>query len=315
MKRYPVFTSNIARLSRRVGAIALPVALLGVLAHRAGLLDPAQMSFSILLATILGIAALFLAAVGFLQLWNRGGTGAGHAFLGSIYGIAALLPAAALAMGPFLQNSALDVSTDPDDPPAFLQGVDAPGTLDQLSRVFKVRSDVLPSSDIVSRRYRMQPAELHFAALKAAQRNGWRIVAEIPPDLLDDPTGFQAEVKTPVLGLFEDVVVRIRPDRLGALFDMRSASRSVLQDLGGNSDRIRNFYGAVDDVLLETYGEIESIEVLGDGDVMEDDPPEGASDARADGDTEIPVPEFKPYVEGAEDSLSPDPGIPEDLEG
>jgi len=315
MKRYPVFTSNIARLSRRVGAIALPVAVLGVLAHRAGLLEPAQMSFSILLATILGIAALFLAVAGFLQLWNRGGTGAGHAVLGSAYGIAALLPAAALAMGPFLQDSALDVSTDPDDPPAFLQGVEEPVTSNQLLQVLKVRSDAPHSADIVSRRYRMQPAELHFATLKAARRNGWRIVAETPPDLLDDPTGFQAEVKTPVLGLVEDVVVRIRPDRLGALFDMRSASRSALQDIGGNSDRIRNFYGAVDDVLLETYGEIESIEVLDDAVVLEGDPPEGVSDVRADGDEKIPVPEFKPYVEGAEDSSDEDPDSAEDLEG
>ncbi|MBS8261221.1 DUF1499 domain-containing protein [Roseibium polysiphoniae] len=315
MKRYPVFTSNIARRSRRVGAIALPVAVLGVLAHRAGVLEPAQMFFSILLATILGIAALFLAVAGFLQLWNRGGTGAGHAVLGSIYGIAALLPAAALAMGPFLQDSALDVSTDPDDPPAFLQGVEQLVTPNQLLRVLKVLSEVPHSADIVSRRYRMQPAELHFAALKAARRNGWRIVAETPPDLLDDPTGFQAEVKTPVLGLSEDVVVRIRPDRLGALFDMRSASRSALQDIGGNSDRIRNFYGAVDDVLLETYGEIESIEVLDDGVVREGNPPEGVSDVRADGDEKIPVPEFKPYVEGAEDSSAADPDSAEDLEG
>ncbi|WP_153771000.1 DUF1499 domain-containing protein [Labrenzia sp. CE80] len=315
MKRYPVFTSNIARLSRRVGSIALPVAVLGVLAHRAGVLEPAQMSFSILLSTILGIAALLLAVIGFLQLWNRGGTGAGHAVLGSIYGIAALLPAAALAMGPFLQDSALDVSTDPDDPPAFLQGVETPGAQNQLLRVLKVQSDVPDPADIVSRRYRMQPAELHFAALKAARRNGWRIVAETPPDLLDDPTGFQAEVKTLVLGLSEDVVVRIRPDRLGALFDMRSASRSVLQDIGGNSNRIRNFYGAVDDVLLETYGEIESIEVLDDGVVLEDNLLEGVSDARADDAEKAPVPEFKPYVEGAEGGSSENRDNAEDLEG
>ncbi|WP_417670671.1 DUF1499 domain-containing protein [Roseibium sp.] len=302
MKRYPVYRSAVARLSRSVGAIALPVALLAVLVHRVGGLTADQMVLAILAATVIGLAAVFLSATAFAQLWRRGGRGAMDAALGTLYGLIALLPAGALAASQVLQGSPMDISTNEQDPPTLTRA--------QNETLIPLLADLGPVSlkedfsDIVSRRYRIQPAVLHLAALTAAERNGWRVVSEVPPDLLDAPTSFQAEVKTPILGLVDDVAVRIRPDPAGSLFDVRSASRYPLQDLGGNAARIRGFYRDMDEVLLETYGDVETLTVL-EGETPDDtavlEAPESAS-----GEEVIPVPAFKPYFEGADDIVAED---------
>jgi uncharacterized protein (DUF1499 family) len=307
MKRYPIFSSRVARVSRRVGAIALPVCLLGILAHRSGVIEPGEMLLTILMATLLGLFSVALAVIAFIQLWTRGGRGVSSAVLGLVYGSAAFVPPAVLVLVPIVQQSAADVSTNPADPPRLERArVEAETTVPFLSAFYETSRSQAPS-DIVSRRYRIEPAELHHAALKAAARNGWDVVSETPPDMLDAPTRFQAEVKTPILGLVEDVVVRIRPDRVGALFDMRSASRSALQDIGSNAERIRDFYTDMDDVLLETYGEIESLTVLEEDADLEDSLPEDISGPANDAGDTVPVPGFKPYFEDTEDGAPAEP--------
>ncbi len=300
MKRFPVFKSRISVTSRRIGAVALPVALIAVLAHRLGGLAPDQMILAILVATAMGLSALLLALAGFAQFWKHGGRGIGNATLGALYGLVALLPAAALAAGQLVQGGGTDVSTNEQDPPELNRPETDPGLL-SLTDLSELRVQE-GNADIVSRRYRIQPAALHLAALKAADRNGWQVVDETPPDLLDAPTRFQAEVRTPVLGLIEDVAVRIRPDPVGALFDIRSASRYPLQDIGGNAARIRSYYSDVDEVLLETYGDIESLTVLEEevaDDIVTVEAPVGEEAA-----PRIPVPAFKPFVEGSEEPVA-----------
>ncbi|MEJ8473391.1 DUF1499 domain-containing protein [Roseibium algae] len=320
MKRYPVFSSSSARASRWFGAVALPVAVIGVLAHRLGYLDTLQMFLSILASTLIGLVALLLAILGVIQLWHRGGHGTSSAVIGAFYGILALMPAAVLVAGPFLQGDVLDIATDRKDPPK-LERNGVPANL-SLPFFMALRSE--PSdgqyADIVSRRYRIQPAELHLAAMKAAEGNGWNIVSETQADLLDAPTRFQAEVTTPVLGLVDDVVVRIRPDSIGSLFDMRSASRSTLQDFGGNVARVKAFYRDLDEALLETYGEIDSLAVLeadaelkvpSSVDAVLDDPVD-----QLNADTQVvPSPAFKPYFKNTEVPAPDDLASEPDLEG
>lgn len=310
MKRFPVFRSRTARLGRTLGAIGLPVAVCAVVMHQLGGLTPSQMIWAILVAAFLGLVTLCMAACAFFDVWRKGGFGTGDALFALVYGIVALVPAAALAAGQLYQDYALDVATDPDDPPVLIRpSVTATQTiLGQLA----LSRQAAETNDIVSRRYRIQPASLHIAAMSAARRSGWTIVSETPPDLLDAPTGFQAEARTLVLGLIEDIAVRIRPDQVGALFDMRSASRYSLQDIGGNVARIRTFYRELDEVLLQTYGEIEALTVVGDEDETEE---RGAVTEIRTRDPVIPVPAFKPYMEGSDEPVSEGASDSEGLEG
>ncbi len=58
----------------------------------------------------------------------------------------------------------------------------------------------------------------------------------------------------PYFSLKDDVVVRIQPDRVGSLLDVRSASRFGSHDFGTNARRIRGFLESLDQVLLRNYG-------------------------------------------------------------
>ncbi|WP_417685186.1 DUF1499 domain-containing protein [Roseibium sp.] len=316
MKRYPLYRSKAARVSRRVGAIALPVALMAVLFHRIGGLTADQMILAILTATAIGLAAILLAGTALVHLWKRGGRGTLDAVVGTFYGLVALLPVGALGASQVLQGNALDVTTDPVDPPSIvaIAAPGAPGRQDMpVLPLMERLATVAPehdNSDIVSRRYRIQPAVLHVAALAAASRSGWKVVAEVPPDLLDAPTSFQGEVRSPILGLVDDVAVRIRPDPVGALFDIRSVSRYPLQDLGSNAGRIRAFYREMDEVLLQTYGDVESLTVLEEETEIEAaglQPAEPLEEVPV-----IPVPAFKPYVEGSDEPVAEDLSVIEE---
>jgi hypothetical protein len=317
MKRYPVYSSTSARVSQRLGAVAVPVSILAVLAQRVGLIGPREMVFSVLAGAGLGIVAILFALLAFARLWARGGTGATKAVLGTLYGLVALVPLGLFAGHAVLSPGMEDVSTNWSDPPQFRtvsgETGDEPGEV--LKALFQpaetgLQRDLFP--DIVPRRYRIAPGQLHAAALEVARRNGWVITYELPPDLLDAPTGLQVEARTPLLGLTEDMVVRIRPDPVGALLDVRSVSRFGLEGLTGNVDRIRALFAGIDDVLLETYGDLVRIAV-----VEEDlaDPDQAASGPDAQGAAEadpgtadaerIPIPAFKPYFED-EDNPVPD---------
>ena len=323
MKRYPIYRSTSARVSQRLGAVAVPVGILAVLANRAALIGPSEMVYSVLAGACLGLVAFILALVAFYRLWLRGGVGAPRAVLGAISGLLAVVPLGVFAGQAIFFPGMADVSTDWRDPPELKAVAPAADQLPSglMTTLFPLpgpreQRDLFP--DIVPRRYRIAPGQLHAAVMEVAERNGWDITYELPPDLLDAPTGLQVIARTPILGLKEDMVLRIRPDPVGTLMDVRSASRFRVQGLTGNAERIRQLFSRVDEVLLETYGDLEHITVA-DGEQLgaeadtvgtADNPPQAGEVER------IPVPAFKPYFEG-EDADVPDTdltdGMPSEL--
>ncbi|OYY59643.1 MAG: hypothetical protein B7Y61_23755, partial [Rhizobiales bacterium 35-66-30] len=66
----------------------------------------------------------------------------------------------------------------------------------------------------------------------------WRVLDAVPPrgGLRDGQ--IEAVAMTPLLGLRNDVVIRVRPTARGARIDIRSMSRFGVHDLGENSWRI-----------------------------------------------------------------------------
>jgi uncharacterized protein (DUF1499 family) len=132
-----------------------------------------------------------------------------------------------------------DVTTDPDDPPAFVavvarrQGAQnpveygGPAVAAQQRRAFP---DLVPL-DLAA------PPERAFAAVEVAARAlGWEIAAAGPAE-----GRLEATATTPWFGFKDDVVVRIRPEAGGSRVDVRSVSRVGLSDVGANANRIREF--------------------------------------------------------------------------
>lgn len=320
MKLYPAYRSTTAKYSRLLGNLAIPVGLLAVVFQRFGMVEPVTMLLSVMIAAILGWGAICLGLVALAGLWSRGGLGYASAIWGVLAGVIALAPVIATLALFRISPPVPDLATNPNDPPQIemLTSNDVHPLNAVIGNWFSHMSGVAPAAlakedgtktelqrelypDIVPRRYRIPPARLHAAVYEAAKEEGWALTSELPPDLLDAATRLQLESRSPVLGFTSDVAVRIRPDPVGALMDIRSVSRVDLPDLVGNSGRIRKLLARVDAVLLSTYGDLEQVAVLEEEEADE----ENAADTSDDEPGTLPVPGFKPYFEG-EDTIEPE---------
>jgi hypothetical protein len=328
MKQYPAHRSKAAPASRTLGALAFALALVTLVTQRFDLLTPDTFVLSLSVAAGLAVAAMLCGLIAFVRIWSRGGGGIGSSILGVMLGAVALCAPAAVLGLLIVDPELTDVTTDPDEPPLLVEVLpqsDQAVLVWMASHVRNtawtqyqevMRTERLAAElqlelypDIVPRRYRITPGELHAAAKKAVDELNWRVVDELPPDLLDAPTALWAEETTQLLGLKHDIALRVRPDPVGALLDVRSRSQSPLREFSGNADVIRGLMAEVDRVLLETYGDLERLAVE-EADLQEDAPLEVFERDRET----IPLPSFKPYFEDDE-GLSADAFELDDLEG
>ncbi|MBZ6378215.1 hypothetical protein B5C34_00970 [Pacificimonas flava] len=178
---------------------------------------------------ILGIIALILA---FAR--KRPKTAAIAAIL--IGGAGFLAPASMAAQAgnlPFIH----DITTDTDDPPAFVDVVplraDAPNPAAYDPAVAEQQKAGYP--DIVPLHLDMPPEEAFARALAAVEESGWELHAAER-----DEGRIEATATTAWFGFKDDVVVRVRPESGGSVVDVRSKSRIGQSDLGKNAARIRD---------------------------------------------------------------------------
>jgi len=330
MKRYAVYRTAAAPASRKLGSIGLTLAATAFLSKRFGLIDADVFVLSLMAAAGIALFAMILALFAFNRIWTRGGPGVPAALTGTVFALIALaLPALIIGLL-ILYPGTHDLSTDRSQPPEFDNGTTAvrqpfltwfddaiaQHVWPAIARAngggeMSGQRPVLRNPDIVSRRYRITTAQLHAASAKAIDGLSWTVVDELPPDLLDVATRLQAEGTSQLLGLKTDIVLRIRPDPVGALLDVRARSRTPLRDLSGNADHIRGVFAGIDRVLLETYGDLSRLTVDDSGLEDVDAQPEPIEGPR---ETTVPLPGFKPYFE---EEVAPVPDGPEltDLEG
>jgi uncharacterized protein (DUF1499 family) len=137
-----------------------------------------------------------------------------------------------------------DITTDPDDPPAFealrsrragkwvsRPEYDGPHAASEQRRAYP---DIRPLAVGAPR------AQVFDAALRAARGMGWEIVA---PDV---STGRIEAIDTTRLMRFkDDIVIRLREEGARTRVDVRSKSRLGRGDLGTNARRIRRYLAAL----------------------------------------------------------------------
>jgi len=328
MKRYAVHRTASAPASRTIASVALATTVAAFAAKRFGFIDADVFVLSLLFSACVALLALLAAFVAFQRIWSKGGPGVPAALTGLLFGMAALFPPAVVVGMLITSGGVNDIATNPVDPPELKTqaAVEQQPFLSWTTDLLKERAypflSALPqetalqrfepdrgTADIVPRRYRIAPGQLHVAGAKALENLNWTIVDELPPDLLDAATRLQAEGETHVLGLKFDVALRIRPDTVGALLDVRSRSRTSLRDLSTNAGQIRTVFDEIDRVLLETYGNLARLSVE-EGEEEEELAPIVLEDQRE----VIPLPGFKPYFENGE-TTDPDAEDLPDLEG
>jgi uncharacterized protein (DUF1499 family) len=145
-----------------------------------------------------------------------------------------------------------DITTDPDNPPAFAAVVavrtaeDGNPVAYEGSKIATQQRQAYP--DIAPLDLALRPDAAFNRALDAAQRMGWTIVAA------DDTAGrIEASDRSRWFGFTDDIVIRITPSGSGSRVDVRSSSRLGRSDFGVNAARVRNYLGALR-TAAETQG-------------------------------------------------------------
>ena len=221
----------------RVAAAGSAAVVLAPLVYRIG--APLGLAFLLLAGGFLAAAVSGLLLV--LRMVRRTG-------LGDREATAAL--AAAVVVGAFPLASLLsgggappihDITTDPDDPPAFVSAVplNAPGRTDYDPAVAEQQRAAFP--DLAPAMLPVAPADAFDRALAVVGEMGWELLA-------DDAAALRIEAtdRSFWFGFPDDVVVRIAAaGETGSRVDVRSLSRVGGGDLGVNARRVREFVTAL----------------------------------------------------------------------
>lgn len=229
---------NWSRVAVAVAALGAALLLVSGPGARFGLW-PFPTGFTLLRwAVYLGLAAVALAVGGALVATVRASQGCALA-------LAFLLGCAIVAVPAYWLYLARavppihDISTDLDEPPAFVAVVplraDAPNPVAHGgAAVADAQRRAYP--DVAPLRVAAPPGEAFAWALEAAAAMGWDIVAH------DAAAGrIEATDTTFWFGFRDDIVVRVRADAAGSRIDVRSKSRVGRSDVGTNAKRIRAY--------------------------------------------------------------------------
>ncbi|MFN3869126.1 MAG: DUF1499 domain-containing protein [Hyphomicrobiaceae bacterium] len=231
------------RWTTRLALFALVLLLAAIVLHR--FLGLATETFLALMAISFLLSAL-AASIGILSavgIWRRGGPGTARVAVGMA--IAGGILAWPLYVGATLGGlpEINDVTTAPDDPPAFevlakARKGRANGAEYPADRFADLQLAAFP--DIATLEINRAVEETYDLVLEALRREGLTVVRDSPPAPDSAlPGAIEAVDRTLVLGFYDDVVVRVASGGEGTLVDIRSASRFGRHDLGRNATRIR----------------------------------------------------------------------------
>lgn len=234
--------SRAATWALRIGSVGLALLAIGPLLIHLGLASP-FLGFRIFgLGLLLGLITLVVSGIG---LWRTRGGRPGRPQALAGFGLGALV----LAIVAFSAGAGVgvppinDITTSPDDPPAFVAIAELEANrgrdMSYPGKRFAAQQRAA-YADLAPAHFEAPPSEVLSAVRTAAVNLNWEIVGE------DAATGrLEAIQVTPVFRFVDDVVVRVRPDGSGSIVDVRSKSRDGRSDLGTNAARIRALLDAL----------------------------------------------------------------------
>jgi uncharacterized protein (DUF1499 family) len=137
-----------------------------------------------------------------------------------------------------------DITTDPDNPPAFVtvvllrQGEGINPVAYEGAKIADQQRRAYP--DIVPLTVGLAPDVAFARALDTAQQMGWTIVASDKA-----ASRIEASQRSRWFGFTDDIVIRVAPASSGSRIDIRSSSRYGRSDFGVNAERIRAYLVAL----------------------------------------------------------------------
>lgn len=242
--------SQLAIWSSQLGLFALAVALLAVVVVRGGFVEAVPGMMVLGGALALAGAAVALAVGAFVVIWRNGNPGLGRAVAALLVGALLIAYPAYVGARGYALPAIADITTDAKDPPRF----------EAIARVRPSQANPVayPGASVATKQeaaypdigplvVNASPDEAYRAALAVVTKRKWRIVDARPPQAGRRDGHIEAVARTPVMGIREDVAVRVRPSGNGATVDIRSASRYGSRDFGSNAQRVRALLDEIDD--------------------------------------------------------------------
>jgi len=240
-----VKVSRIATISVALTVVALIAIALGALgAHFEWLpVFPGFMIFSF--GLLIGVLSFFLGGMGILRTRpGSGRIGRNLAAFAFVVGGGLTMLAVGLAV-PGNQTPVInDITTDRKDPPVFVTAGNLPENRGQdlsypASSFSPLQHVAYP--DIAPLELEISPDAAFARSQEIAVGLGWNIHTTDSASRT-----FEATDRTAFFHFVDDIAVRVRPTRTGALVDIRSRSRMGKGDLGTNALRIRSFLKSFD---------------------------------------------------------------------
>jgi uncharacterized protein (DUF1499 family) len=231
--------SRFASFASHLGIAGVLAVVIGPLAIQLGAVSPFLGFRLFLFGGLCGLLALVLGLIG---LWRTRATtgreGRGRALRGALLG-AAILALIALAGSSGRSVPAInDITTNPDDPPAFAHAGQLPGN---EGRDLSYPPDFAARQragypQLASIRLAANPSDAFQQCVRAAESLGWQITSSDP-----ESGTLEATETSRIFRFVDDISVRVRPDGAGSLVDVRSKSRVGRGDMGANAKRIEAF--------------------------------------------------------------------------
>ena len=234
----------VADRSRWSAGFAAVLAVIAVVLGRSGSMDPRAAIAVLASALLFALAAIVLALWSGVVIWRTGRRGTARALAGLMLAFGVLAYPAYLAALATRLPDIDDVSTDPATPPSFSNTAVA-----KSARRGFVHAD--PSPETVETQRRAYPGlapvvldrggdEAYDLVLKTVKARNWRIVEAVPPKGKFGSGHIDAVATTRIMGLPDDLAIRIRPISGQTRVDIRSASRFGRSDFGTNAARIQS---------------------------------------------------------------------------
>ena len=237
--------SGLASWARNLAVFAAVTVVVSIIIVRFDFLEmkPALATFFGGLA-IAGLSIL-LGLAGFAAIWQNGSRGMARILLAFLIDGAILAYPAYQALLYRKLPHIYDITTDPIDPPRF----DALSRLRTGDGTNTAVYAGLYSAEQQRRIYPdIEPVELEIPVDRAYAiarqlviKRKWTVIDEREPQPPRRIGRIEAVARTPIMGLREDVSIRVAPDGDDSRVDIRSASRYFDSDLGSNAARVTKF--------------------------------------------------------------------------
>ena len=248
--RFPILAARLALVALALATAIAAAAMIGV---RAGMTDFSTGQEIMAGSVAFGGIALVLAVIWTVHALRHNRGEAKRAGMTALIGSLILLyiPLHTVYEG-WTAPAIHDVTTDPDDPPAYvaLAGKAPDASRFDAGEKIHYRGEYNTVSYMLHTYYTeltkplaliMPPAKMFWRCFNAAKKMGWRIV-----DYSEKDGRIEATATSFWFGQVSDIVIRVRPaGTLGARFDMRARSRSNERDFGRSLELMKAYRGAL----------------------------------------------------------------------